>query len=107
MNKSNYIRKHKRFNLNMEALYCYETDWKPCYILDINLEGAGIILKEQLQINDNFNLKITLENEEHILKCNVVNVKSFKVGVLFTNTNEKDINFLKKLINKKIERFKI
>lgn len=101
------IRKKPRFDINLDAYYQLDTIWKNCHIIDINLEGAGVAVSDFFQAMDSLVLKIPFEGEEYIFQCEVVYVKNFKVGVVFKNISEDDLLFIKKLINKKVKRFKI
>ncbi|MBN2545486.1 MAG: PilZ domain-containing protein [Spirochaetes bacterium] len=100
-------RKKPRFLINIEGSYFYHENWEQCYVIDINLDGAGLNTNHNFQNNEIIQLKIILNSEEIILNCEVMNSKNFKTGVKFNDINPEQIIFIKKIINAKTDRFKI
>jgi len=100
-------RKRPRFQINCEGYYFYQDKWEQCYIIDINLDGAGLNTNHNFQNNEIFQLKITFNTQEIILEAEVMNSRNFKTGVKFNKLHSEELAFIKMLINAKTNRYKI
>jgi len=100
-------RKRPRFQINCEGYYFYQDKWEQCYIIDINLDGAGLNTNHNFQNNEIFQLKITFNTQEIILEAEVMNSRNFKTGVKFNKLHYEELAIIKMLINAKTNRYKI
>lgn len=100
-------RKFPRFKYNNNGFYYYNSIWEPCHIFDLNLEGIGISLKENIEIKTEISVKIILNDEEKIFISEIVYCKNNRAGLIFKKIKKEDLVFLKKVINIHSDRFKI
>ena len=97
-------RKAARFAVDVDGYYFYANDWVKCRIYDLNIEGAGLRLKQFFMRNDVIKLKIGEDGDFNIIDSIVANVNGPRIGVQFVNLDEFDKEFIQRVINSKIQQ---
>ena len=97
-------RKAARFAVDVDGYYFYANAWVKCRIYDLNIEGAGLRLKQFFMRNDVIKLKIGEDGDFNIINSIVANVNGPRIGVQFVNLDEFDKEFIQRVINSKIQQ---
>ena len=100
-------RQHTRFSVDVDGFYYFGNQWEKCRIYDLNLEGAGLRLKQYFIKGDIIKLKLDNGSEQNVFDAAVVNVNGPRIGIQFTDIDEFDRDFLRSLINAHSKRYKI
>lgn len=105
--RSQNRRRNSRFSIDIDGYYYFGDQWEKCRIYDLNLEGAGLRLKQFFIKGDTLKLKFGTETEQNVFNAVVVNVNGPRIGIQFDNIDEFDKEFLRTVINANSKRYKI
>ncbi|MCG8572194.1 MAG: PilZ domain-containing protein [Spirochaetes bacterium] len=100
-------RKNTRFSIDVDGYYYFGNQWEKCRVYDLNLEGAGLRLRQFFMKGDTIKIKISNNNEQMVLDATVANVNGPRIGIIFENLDEFDKEFLRSVINANSKRYKI
>lgn len=105
--RSDNRRKNTRFQIDVDGYYYTGGKWIKCKIYDLNLDGAGLSLRQFFVKDDPIKLKFGIDAEESMFDTKVVNVNGPRIGVQFEGIDEFDKEFIRKVINFYSKRYKI
>ena len=90
-------RRSERSKVGIAGFYHYSSQWVPCTLYDLSLEGAGLKINQSLVKGDSLKLKFGLGDDKKVVQATVANVDGTRVGVMFV-LDQPTQDFLKNII---------
>jgi len=81
----------------MAGFYHYSSQWFPCTLQDLSIEGAGLKIHQIFVPGDVIRLKFGLHYDQRVIEATVVHIHGTRVGVSFS-VDDVTQEFLKAVI---------
>jgi len=82
---SSFKSRHSaRSKVEISGNYNYSSQWFPCTLQDLSVEGAGLKLNQIFVPGDIIRLKFGFRNDQRVVESTVANVNGTRIGVRFS-----------------------
>ena len=77
-------RNSARSRIDIPGFYNYSSQWYPCVLKDLSVDGAGLKMSQTFIAGDVIRLKIPFREEHRIVEATVANANVTRIGVRFS-----------------------
>lgn len=90
-------RNSARSKVEIAGFYNYSSQWFPCTLNDLSIEGAGLKINQIFVPGDIIRLKFGFRDDQRVVEATVANVNGTRIGVAFA-VDRLTQEFLKSII---------
>jgi len=73
-----------RSKVEMDGFYNFSSQWYPCHLHDLSLEGAGLKINQVFYPGDIIRLRFGFRSDQRVVEAKVANVNGTRIGVRFS-----------------------